>query len=298
MHAVYKTNSTWSITEMIADLTKLITGVTDIQTLSASCDKTQTSIVANTVPADWTLYDTAPTNPSSCTGMQIISRQGSQDSLMKYVGLLAYSGANLTWATYTSWNNVTHTGVDQGGQWPSGYTIGYTTSVPAIIYMWVYPSYILLLGNQNSSWKHLQGAFELNRAENKTYSNFWDEANGKSICFICSQMSGSSSFFGPLPRLKSPYNTGESVSEWVQAFKPFDLPYLQRNTNETNNGVLLIPWIAKTYNYGAYLGTINDIKFVNGTSVYTMNNLDEFTYSGKTYQVLVGASYYFAVPKE
>lgn len=268
MHAVYKTNSTWTFTQMVSDLCKLITGTTDIGTLSASCDQTQTSIVANTVPADWTLYDTAPTNPSGTTGMQIMSRIGSQDSLTKYISLSAYSTTNLAINSYTSWNDSTHTGVDSTITGEQGYSIGYSTSLAAVFYLWVTPSYIVILGNQSASWKNAQLAVEFNRTENITYSDYWATGNNKSICGVCPIANNSSSFLTFLPRIKYAGQTGDLTSAQIMNLKavPSQAIYAQRNIDNTNNGILLSPWVGYSTSQPAYFGTINNLLCAMGSS--------------------------------
>lgn len=299
MHAVYKTNNTWTISQVIIDLCSLLTGTSDINTLSPSCDKTQTNIVTSVVPADWTYFDTVA-SPSGTSGMnsitylQVLSRQGSRDTLTKYAGLGIYSNTYFSFSPMTTWNNTTHVGAD----WWSYVIPNFSTTLPIIFYIWVGPSYIFMLPYQNGSWSPKPFiSFELNRDELKTYSDWWNESNGKSICCAGSMDAwGANIVYVPLPRIKKSNTTGEAINNTVALGKPFNLSYAQRNVNETNGGILLSPFYATCD--GAYYGTVNDLLYIATTVSYSLNMLDEFTYGGKTYQVITTNSFYFALPKE
>lgn len=307
MHAVYKTTNTWTMAQAVADISMLCSGTTDINSLSASCDKTQTSIVANTVPADWTLYDATPTTISgqSIYNMQVLSRQGSRDNLTKYLGVYQYStNSYLGLIPMTSWNNTTHTGTDVYG----GYTTRtLTNTVPTTFYIWVTPSYIIIHPYQSSAFSGTIMSLELNRSELVNYSNWWAESNGKSIGITAICSSSYSTFSTHIPVIKNPTTTGNTVGAITGTiYRSIDTAtYPQRNINETTNGVIMASHYVTVADM--YLGTINDLTYIVNYNAATMNTLDEFTYNGKTYQIIkstynnptiVNSFTYWAVPKE
>lgn len=82
----YVTTSASTIAQVINDLMRLACGES-IVNLSASCDKTNSAVVANTVAPGWSLVDS--TGPNSST---VISAPDAGGTYTKYFGLEPSSG--------------------------------------------------------------------------------------------------------------------------------------------------------------------------------------------------------------
>lgn len=297
MHAVYKSTTSWNSTQFCDDLVKLCTGTTDIQTLSASCDKTASEIVSNTVPADWQLHDAT----GSWTGQQVIKRLHATGSMYKYVSIGPNNpgSTSIQFLNYTSWNNSTHTYTDRSDV--ANANIPLPSGITFTAYIWVKPTYIAMLLRWSSSWNYLPMVIEVDRTDATLYSNYWAESNEKVLSMTTYNNSapGSGSFY--IPRYKSFNGTGDTTgnSASVSVIPFVNLAYLPRNNDESFNGILLSSLYA-AMGSTAYLGKVLDLLMVIGKSQYNIQPLDEFLYGGKTYQC-VGTgtgSTYWAIPKE
>lgn len=91
--------------QMLDDICKLIAG-TPIANLSASCDKVNSQLIANDIPTNWTVHDSA-----AAVGAQVVRSANAVGSKFKY-GHLSYSGSVLTLKSYEDWNSSTHVGTN------------------------------------------------------------------------------------------------------------------------------------------------------------------------------------------
>jgi hypothetical protein len=103
MFAKYVTTAAPVQAQMIADIAALICGAS-IASLSASCDKVNSSLVSTIAPG-WTLHD-APNSGVVVTAPDV-------DGLtQKYVRLFAPSASTFDAMGYETWNAVAHTGTN------------------------------------------------------------------------------------------------------------------------------------------------------------------------------------------
>jgi hypothetical protein len=304
MHAVYKTNATWTGANVIADLVKLITGETTIANLSASCDQATTSIVSNTVPADWTVHDAA----GGANSLQILKHLPATGAVDKYIGLSFNNG--IVGGTYAAWNNVAHTGTDAA---TIGAIAGNTLTSAITIYLWVTGRYVVLFTFNNASWSEPILFGEIDRAHAASISDFWAEGNAKSVSFVMKCSYGAQTPVGAMPRIKNHNAAGEvspvtpigplwwSVPQNSSAYSG-SITYMPRNIDDSA-GIMLWPF---HIGYGSvsvysYIGKV--VGLFTGPTGTNMGlaSLDEFSHGGKTYQVVRpgGAGYLLLfVPKE
>lgn len=291
MHAVYTTNATWTGSQVVADLVKLISGTTTISSLSASCNQAATSIVTNTVAADWTAFDTSVMT----NGLQIVSRAHQTGSVVKYVGLDYSAGLRLN--CYTSWNATTHVGTDTATQ---STISGSTTTNVLTVYLWVKPSYIVFMTYNAGVWYTFPfGAIEVDRSDAILYSDYWAESNTKSL-ILTGNLNNIENTSNVLyqPRAKSNIAAGDVTTTSALATVNGGILYaniiLPRNIADTNNGVILAPVTASTIHGSlpniAYLGKVYDLYQAIGSSSVGMAHLDEVSFGGKTYQILFGST--------
>lgn len=110
MFARYEYYSSATQANVLSDIVKIFTGETDVNNLSASCNKNITTITA-TIPAGWTVFDAA----ASSTSQVIRASYVDSASTYKYVELKATSTSAFDIFGYESWNATTHVGVNKTG---------------------------------------------------------------------------------------------------------------------------------------------------------------------------------------
>jgi len=108
LNVIYAYSAGATQANVLSDLVAIFTGTTDVNSLSASCNKSLTTITATT-PAGWTLHD-----GSSGTNKKVI-KAPYLDSGDKYVELDSYSTTNITLYMYETFNATTHTGTNKTG---------------------------------------------------------------------------------------------------------------------------------------------------------------------------------------
>lgn len=107
MYTTYKYLPSATATQILDDLTLLMTGTVDKSTLSIGCDKNNTAIIA-TIPAGWT-----PVNISSSTTRIISAPIANDSTTLKYFGFTISAGAvYLTNTVYESYNSATQVGTN------------------------------------------------------------------------------------------------------------------------------------------------------------------------------------------
>lgn len=120
---VWLTTSTQA--QMLNDLCLLFTG-SPVSALSASCDKVNSQVIANTLPNNWTVYDAA-----AGASAQVLRSLNTDGVSYKYMHL-SFSGNNLIVTTYESWNATTHVGTNQACRYTNAaYTITATAAFTA-----------------------------------------------------------------------------------------------------------------------------------------------------------------------
>lgn len=103
MYAKYEYNSGATQANILADLVLILTGTTDVNSLSASCNKTNSTITA-TVAAGWTVHDA-----SAGSGKQVLKAAYVDDgSKFKYAELTV-TASEIQLHGNETWDNSAHT---------------------------------------------------------------------------------------------------------------------------------------------------------------------------------------------
>ena len=91
---------------MLDDICKLLTG-TPVASLSASCDKVNSSVLANSLSNNWTVFDAA-----ASASAQVLRSLNADGTSYKFAHL-SFSGSTLYLTSHESWNAGTHVGTNQ-----------------------------------------------------------------------------------------------------------------------------------------------------------------------------------------
>ena len=210
MFVQYKTNTTWTPADLVSDVTAILTGTSDVNSLSASCDKANSALLANTTAAGWSLHD----NIGGADYARVISAPDYTGSITKYVRIRYQAGYPLIFNISTTWNNVTHTGTDVTTYNCSMSTGSVSTTTPLLLYILVTAEYFAIVGYQSGGW--LPGrvmCLELSRTAGFTNSlnaeyqrpNYFlmpSLSNSQLDVYRCATMS----------RIKSNYTTGDQTN--------------------------------------------------------------------------------------
>lgn len=146
MYATYYYSAAATQANILSDLVAILTGETDKNNLSASCNKTSTTITA-TVPAGWTLHD-----GSSGTNKKVIKAlyQGSSTEY-KYLEINVYSTTRFTVQMYETFNNSTHTGTNKTSNADATYDQYLDLTNGGKIYLFANARYCALVA-ETASW--------------------------------------------------------------------------------------------------------------------------------------------------
>jgi len=107
MYTKYIYNNTQTAANLLADLILLLTGTTDVNALSAGCDKASSQIFA-TVGAGWSVYDA-----SAGTNAQCLRAVLADDATKyKYIVIDTNTTNKVLIKVYESWNSGNHTGTN------------------------------------------------------------------------------------------------------------------------------------------------------------------------------------------
>jgi hypothetical protein len=120
MYAKYQiasgTNDATKRANVLNDLILILTGTTDTNSLSAACDKPNSSISAGSVVAGWTTHDTDAGQESGQVTQQVIKAAYSDDaSNYKYARLYINSSSQLLLYGYETWTAGSNTGTNALG---------------------------------------------------------------------------------------------------------------------------------------------------------------------------------------
>lgn len=215
MYLQYKTNTTWLVSELMSDITAILTGTTDVAALSASCDKPNTSFLASTKPSAWTVHDplTGDVNYS-----KILAAPDATAAVNKYIKIRYVASSGITFNVYSTWNAATHTGTDATSDI---YTCGYNTpsivtTQSLVLYIIATTEYIYILPYQAGTL--LNAAFIGEISRNGEFTDYYSAANLKSVAVGGYNQTGTllgSSVIHFVPRLKNPTSAGETASTTV-----------------------------------------------------------------------------------
>lgn len=297
MYLEYKTLSTdWNKREMLADIIGAITGsITTVAGFSASCDKTLTNFVSQSVAPGWTLHDDQITASSYA-----VIKGTDKDGVAKYVQItVGASGGSGSMVSCAGWNASTHTySSDYYSKTIGGWDATAATTAHLVLRVWVTARYIIILP-YISSFGSPMGILEMPRPVNSAY---WQASNGKSCCGVGPVT--------PVIRLYLPsgaLNTGTEIRGWVnESYFALDSQfgsgrsfYPHRNASNGYNYEICTPQTALYTNAWFSGGECGDGLMVM-PSTFGVAAMDTTTYGGKTYTVLTAESSYgsLLVPNE
>ena len=106
MYSVYKYAAGATKANVLADVIAILTGETDVNNLSASCDKANTSITTSWHAAGWSSYDAAAGTNAKC----IRAAYHDDAASYSYVGVDTNTDGYIFLVLYESWNNGSHLG--------------------------------------------------------------------------------------------------------------------------------------------------------------------------------------------
>ena len=109
MYAVYKYLNGATQANVLADLVAILTGTTDVQTLSSSCDKASSLITTALTPAGWAVHDAAVPTANTMVLKAPIADNPSQ---FKYMWLSTNISGYFENRLYEGWNATAHSGTN------------------------------------------------------------------------------------------------------------------------------------------------------------------------------------------
>jgi hypothetical protein len=281
MYAVYNYKAGSTQAQVVSDIVLILTGTTNVASLSASCVQANTAITSS-VAAGWSVYDAA-----AGTNMQVLRALDQGGSIFKYWGIQFSSTTAFICTVYESFNSGTHTGTNtcttSNGAWDAtngGYFYIYATQKNIILLPWT---------TTNSYRGFLGSSIEFTRDVGIPTGY---------PCFIMNTLAaGSSTPFTALggtnswqtPRLKNPTTTGDTLTNaTTSSLNVGPICNIGGPATSCGNGLyrdasenqyLALYNLGYTIN-GLFAGTSYDLKY-SGLSSASL--LDEFTYSGTNY---------------
>lgn len=106
MYAKYIWNNTATQAQMLDDICNLLTNMA-IAGLSASCDKVNSVMMAQSATNNWEMYDAA-----ASASAKVLRSLNEDGTTYKYAHI-SFASSILTLTTYESWNAATHVGTNQ-----------------------------------------------------------------------------------------------------------------------------------------------------------------------------------------
>ena len=307
MYSVYKYNNGATQANVLADVVAILTGTTDVSTLSASCDKVNSTVLTTWATAGWLMHDATPGTANSAVLKAPISDNPGQ---FKYLWLSTNTANAFISVLYESWNATSHTGTN-----PTSYdsTAGYTQRVN---YAYASGGFIYISSSENHALFHTYSSGNAIGTSNTlgptgcvdyTRWNPWDVPANGYLPTLSPALSGfSNGNQAQLTRVKTPTGTdavGDPARSYISFMGCTALPSAGRIPNSAGN--LIVPLIPIYHNYtssAAYWhlgGNITEKCNIWGLGVGSGSFLDETTSSGnQTYVIWTCYSNFrIAVPK-
>ncbi|MBF0341892.1 MAG: hypothetical protein HQL95_13155 [Magnetococcales bacterium] len=165
MNAKYTYVAGATAANILADLVAILTGETNINNLSASCNKPFTTIESITA-AGWTLHDAAAGTNAKCLKAPL----ADDATTFKYVVLDTNTAGYVITKVYETWNATTHVGTNLAfNSDVVGYQQRVSTTVTGTIYLFATARFMLLASLYSGLWGSStnagpSGCFERTRA--------------------------------------------------------------------------------------------------------------------------------------
>ena len=146
MYAKYEYNAGATQANVLADLVLICTGTTDVNSLSASCNKTTTTITS-TVAAGWTVHDAS----ASATSQVIKAPYTDNGSAYKYFQIVS-GASSFSFAGYETWDSGTHTGTNKNPTSTSNISQYFSTSEAGRFYIFASARFVALIGEYSTNY--------------------------------------------------------------------------------------------------------------------------------------------------
>lgn len=305
MYAKYTWLATATEAQVRADLVALMAGATNVASLSASCDKDFTSIVANTTATNWQISDAAASATS-----QVLRSLNADGTTYKYAQFTLSAGAaSLTgWET---WNAVTHAGTNQTSSVSTvtpgtiGITLSYTN--PGSIYIFSTPRYLIISPSAALQASYCVGLFEFSRDSNSLDITYPCHALMHTGTYILAPANGSFS----ISRIKKNNATGDfagtGVTAYIGTMFNTNITAMSGAQTSPNYGVGEAPYytvlpivLGAALSNGSFVGVLGKVQggilmMPNSTPTYT--KFDEMVIGSTTYVMIGMAQCTVMIPK-
>lgn len=298
MYAKYEYNASATQANVLADIVKIFTGETNVNNLSASCNKTLTTITA-TIPAGWTVFDAA----ASATSQVIRASYVDSGSSYKYVELKATSTSSFDVFGYESWNATTHVGTNKTGNTSSPQP--WTTSTNGRFLLFASARFLAVVGEYSTtygsgSYKGMTVVAEFSREQP------WNDGTYPSFALILSGecFGGSKSVF--YPRIKDVNNydllttaavsylttIGTAYNGWTSAGQHPSGVSTKVLDNSGNRFIPMFPvYLFESSLYSSPPGEISSICDIWIPPREMLGHLESTTQSGNTYIATTAYAY-------
>jgi hypothetical protein len=140
MYAKYVTNPSSTLANIIADLAALLAGGS-IASLSASCDKVNSTLVSTVAPG-WTAFDVSS---SVANSGRVVSCADNSALTTKYANLQTPGAGQIDLLVYDTFNAGTHTGTNASTALAANLS-GLSTTVVNVIAIWCTPRSFYIQG--------------------------------------------------------------------------------------------------------------------------------------------------------
>jgi len=309
MFARYNYSAGATVANIKNDIVAILTGTTDKNTLSASCDKTNTYIYNTYTNAEWILHDAAAgTNQVVLKGARFDDPTRYEYAMLDFNTVASKFGVKL----YETWNETTHTGTNVSYAFGSstGQTTYYqrinTTSGGSVIIYANKGRCILFQGNTSTGYGDDSNKAWVGCMQRSRLSPWDTVAAGYPLSVIASGALFATSLVLPLCRTKNPlggdYTGSSSVLGIVwRGNRGTVVPPVGSSSAGYNSAVYKVPdgaggFYAPLTNIGCEYGAIGNLggSFSDVCDVWLgvayPFNLDEVITGGKTYAFLQNTS--------
>ena len=132
--------------ELLSDIVAILTGTTDKESLSATCNKPDTTITS-VVTSGWTVHDADAGTNKVCIKSEVYDTPGTY----KYVVVDTSATTNVKLTVYGTWSNVSHTGTLLVNGSDSNSVVVNVTTISSVLHVFASPNMVVLHGVANST---------------------------------------------------------------------------------------------------------------------------------------------------
>ena len=277
MYARYTTNIGATAADLIEDLKKILTGTTDVNLLSASCNKGQTEIFSTT-PAGWEVHDAA----AGTNAFVVKSPVYDNPAQFKYVKFDLNTAGYIYPQTFENWNATTHVGTN--GQLSGGITSygwRWSSTQTSTIFIYATARAVMFYTTYNATYGRSSDGLSYIVAEYSRWSP-WDTTAAGYPNWFAPRVNGSGFGAG---RYKNSLNadTGSDFNGGFSLYTPFGgiVGYVANASGART--IALTPVFVGNMGNGHCGGNITEVSNIFGCVSFTGNPGDEITLGGTTY---------------